>query len=298
MTALTFSVATPARNALFNLRRCVGSVRGQRPGSRVEHLIQVAQSADGTEAWLETQQGLSARVESDLGMYDAINRAWARSAGDVLSWLNADEQYLPGTLERVRGFLQQHPDVDVVSANSIVVDPDGLPIAARREVPFRTWYVKNSFLNTMSCTLFFRRRLLDLGWLRFDPAYRFAGDMDLMLGLAARGARFAHMDSYLSLFGLGTQNLSASRDRPAETVAVQQKFKAYRWEVLRNSVLVARRVERWIRGSYKLQALTYQFALDEAPHYLTVEVQGLGGRYSLESRSNSRCVLRREVDPA
>ena len=36
-----FSIATPARNALSNLRRCAGSVRGQQ-GAHWEHLVQDA----------------------------------------------------------------------------------------------------------------------------------------------------------------------------------------------------------------------------------------------------------------
>ena len=38
--------------------------------------------------------------------------------------------------------------------NYIVVAEDGSAIALRREIPFRAMYVKNGFLNAMSCTLF------------------------------------------------------------------------------------------------------------------------------------------------
>ena len=57
MSAPTFSVATPARNALSALRRNVGSVRGQT-GVLVEHLVQDAASSDGSPAWLAAQNAL------------------------------------------------------------------------------------------------------------------------------------------------------------------------------------------------------------------------------------------------
>lgn len=136
MNDVSFSIATPTRNSLDRLRRCVGSVRGQR-GVTLEHLVHDARSEDGTPAWLAAQAGLLGISEADGGMYDAINRAWARSTGKFLSWLNSDEQYLLGTLAKVEAFFDAHPDVDVVFGNYIVADAQGRPVALRREIPFR-----------------------------------------------------------------------------------------------------------------------------------------------------------------
>ena len=36
-------------------------------------------------------------VEKDQGMYDAVNRGLRRATGEMLAYLNCDEQYLPGT---------------------------------------------------------------------------------------------------------------------------------------------------------------------------------------------------------
>ena len=102
-----FSIATPTRNDLDKLKRCIGSVRGQT-SVRVEHLIQDAQSTDGTADWLAAEEGLDYRSEADHGMYDAINRAWGRARGQILAWLNSDEQYLPGALARVADFFYRH----------------------------------------------------------------------------------------------------------------------------------------------------------------------------------------------
>ena len=96
-SGVTFSIATPTRNALAKLRRCVGSVQGPF-GPSCEQLVQDACSTDGTPEWLFRQPDLKAVSEPDAGMYDAINRAWGRAQGQILSWLNSDEQYLPGTL--------------------------------------------------------------------------------------------------------------------------------------------------------------------------------------------------------
>jgi glycosyltransferase involved in cell wall biosynthesis len=63
-----FSIATPTRNALQLLQRCVGSVRGQR-GVAYEHLIQDAVSTDGTREWLREQTDVQSVSERDDGAF-------------------------------------------------------------------------------------------------------------------------------------------------------------------------------------------------------------------------------------
>ena len=41
----------------------------------------------------------------DAGQAAAIREGWERIGGDVLFWLNADDQLLPNTLSRVRAIL-------------------------------------------------------------------------------------------------------------------------------------------------------------------------------------------------
>lgn len=279
-----FSVATPTRNALAKLVRCVGSVRGQH-GVSVEHVIQDAASTDGTVAWLSRQSSLDARSEPDAGMYDAISRAWSRSRGEFLSWLNADEQYLPGALSRVQAFFDQHPEVDVVFGDYIVCGPDGRVIALRREIPFRHLYVANSFLYSATCTLFFRRRLYEAGSLAFDPALRYAADFDLMLRLAAQGACIAHLPGYLAVFGIDGTNLSGHARVPVEAEIVRQRHGALRSPLLRAVVLGMRRLERLARGGYLKQSRAFEFAQDEVPRYRRIEAMRVGGRYELGDAS-------------
>ena len=52
-----FSIATPTRNSLAVLKKCVGSIRNQKETS-YEHIIQDALSNDGTAAWLAKQNDL------------------------------------------------------------------------------------------------------------------------------------------------------------------------------------------------------------------------------------------------
>ena len=284
MTKVQFSIATPTRNSLGKLRRCVGSVRGQT-GVTLEHLVQDARSDDGSPAWLHAQAAQDPRLQpvsaADAGMYDAINRAWARSGGRLLSWLNADEQYLPGALQRVQVFFDSHPNVDVLFADYLVADAAGRAVALRREIPLRRFNVVNSFLNTQSCTMFFRRTLLERGALKLDSTYRYAADKELVLRLLDGGARFAHLPEVLAVFGVDGNNLSTHARMEQEAEAIRLAYGGFRWPPLRMLALGARRAERALRGGYRRIDFRYQYALDEVPHYADYQARALGGRYTL-----------------
>jgi glycosyltransferase involved in cell wall biosynthesis len=280
-TSPQFSIATPTRNALHLLQRCVGSVRGQK-GIAYEHLIQDAVSTDGTREWLREQTDVESVSERDDGMYDAINRAWARSRGSILSWLNSDEQYLPGTLDYVARAFKDHPAADVIWGDVIIVDAHGKPIALRREIPFRSVYVRNNFLYVLSCAVFFRRSLFDQGLLRFDAQYRFSGDMDLTLRLARSGTVMRHVPKYLSLFGNDGGNLSNdSAGVHKELELVRNAHGALKNHKLRSLILLGRRLERLAIGAYRKESITYLYATDASPRYVEVTAADVGGRYTI-----------------
>src|SRR5262245_24738716 len=108
-----FSIATPSFRSSSWLKLCIASVADQK-GVSFEHIVQDAGSDDGTLDWLPKDPRVQTFVEKDSGMYDAVNRAWRRSRGEFLSYLNCDEQYLPGALAAVAEFFQAHPEVDIV----------------------------------------------------------------------------------------------------------------------------------------------------------------------------------------
>lgn len=263
MTGTTFSVVTPVRKGMPQLRRCVGSIRAQSEVT-VEHVVQDACSTDGTPEWLAGQPGVDVVSERDDGMYDAINRGWRRSKGDVLSWLNADEQYLPGTLAAVADVFRSHPEVEIVFGDALIVDPTGALIAARREIPLRRAYVAGTFLYALSCATFFRRSLFDAGELVFNPERRIAGDAELVLSLLRSGHRSHHVARYLSLFTIDGRNLSLSRDARAECLEVRGRGAGRVPALLASS---ARRAEKVVRGCYARQPVSYVWAEDERPTY-------------------------------
>ncbi len=282
---MIFSIVTPSFNNLASLRRCMGSIRGQT-GVAVEHIIVDGGSTDGTVDWLAGWQPLgptALRWSSgpDQGMYDAIGKGWERAQGDVLSWLNCDEQYLPGTLARVKQAFAEDPRADVVFGDTIIVAPDGVPLASRREVPLRLNYLKNGFLYALSCATFFRRRLWTNGLMRLDNRYRYAADMELMLHLLSEKTRVRHIPFPLALFGVDGGNLSSTQASvmAQEVESIRQTHHALP-RPLRGLYRALRCLERLARGCCRTRTVSYDFAWDEEPHYRRIPPTRVGFRFS------------------
>ena len=114
---LKFSIITPSFRNSDWLKLCIASVADQQD-VELEHIVQDSCSDDGTQDWLPHDPRVKAFIEKDGGMYDAVNRGYRRATGDILAYLNCDEQYLPGALAAVREFFEANPEVEVALAGT------------------------------------------------------------------------------------------------------------------------------------------------------------------------------------
>jgi glycosyltransferase involved in cell wall biosynthesis len=216
------SVVTPSFNMLSYLRRCCASVADQR-GVNVEHIVMDGGSTDDTVDWLHCHPELISQAQPDNGMYDAVNKGFLRARGDIVSHLNCDEQYLPGTLEFVVAYFGKRPDVDVLFGNILTVRPDGRLIAYRKG--YRPWQpvILSSVLHVYTAAMFIRRRVIEEGQL-YDDTYKDIGDAELILRLLQKGYRIEHVPRYLSTFTITGNNRSAHvKTIPAEIARFREQ---------------------------------------------------------------------------
>lgn len=199
------SVVTPSFRQLDWLRLCVASVADQ--GGAVEHIVQDAGSEGVQQALADSPVRLF--VEQDEGMYDAINRGLGRAAGEICAYLNCDEQYLPHTLAKVAAFFEANPETDLLFGDFIVVDERGYPFSYRRVVQPTADHIRFAHLNTASCAMFFRRRLVENGH-RFDTTWKTIGDAVWVKSLLDKNVRMEVLHEPLAVFTFTGENLGAS----------------------------------------------------------------------------------------
>src|SRR5437867_10298678 len=149
---MLFSIITPSFRSSQWLRLCVASVADQQ-GVQIEHIVQDSCSDDGTADWLPNDSRVRAYIEKDQGMYDAVNRGFRRAKGELLAYLNCDEQYLPGALKAAHDFFAANPELDAALSDTVVTDSEGDYICHRYSLRPRQYQIWVRF-PVLSCALF------------------------------------------------------------------------------------------------------------------------------------------------
>jgi glycosyltransferase involved in cell wall biosynthesis len=249
------SIVTPSYRRSAWLKLCLASVADQ-PGE-IEHIVQDAGSDDGTLDWLPGDPRVKTFVEKDLGMYDGINRGLRRAGGDILAYLNCDEQYLPGALLAVTDFFAEHPAIDVLFGDVVMVDSGGNYLYHRKmqtPLKYHTW---TCHLSTLSCAMFFRRRVaFDYGGL-FNPSLRDVGDGEWIVRLLRRGAPMAVLGQFTSAFTCTGTNMSKGENARRE--ARELRHSAPLWaRGLKPLFVLQHRLRRLAGGMYSQQPFAYE----------------------------------------
>ncbi|MGA2852604.1 MAG: glycosyltransferase [Verrucomicrobiota bacterium] len=259
---MKFSIVTPSfRNSMW-LKLCVASVADQQ-GVELEHIVQDACSDDGTQDWLPRDPRVKAFIEKDGGMYDAVNRGFRRATGDILAYLNCDEQYLPGGLKAVSDFFQSHPQIEVALAGSIVTDGDGRYICHRHQMvphPQGVWYR----FPILTSGIFIRHRVIHERGVFFDTRWRDLGDFHWVLALIKNKVPMAVCDSFTSAFADtgGNMNLKPNAIREKKETAAMMPV----WvKVLKPAWILHHRLRRLAAGHFSLKPGSYSIYTPQNP---------------------------------
>ncbi len=251
----TISIVTPSFRSGKWLPLCIASVADQ--GVSHEHIVQDAGSDDGTLDWLAKDSRVTAVIEKDRGMYDAVNRGYRKSSADILAYLNCDEQYLPGALQAVLDYFKQHPETDILFGDCLVVDGDGKYICERRSVTpqlLHTWTASN--LAFLTAATFIRRRVLEKHQLWFNTEFRDAGDQDWALRIVQARLNTAVLPKFVSVFTETGVNMNLGANASRERKAFHAS--APTWMRLFAPLAVAHfRLRRWQAGHYDCNPHSY-----------------------------------------
>jgi glycosyltransferase involved in cell wall biosynthesis len=259
---MTFSIVTPSFRNSDWLKLCVASVADQQ-GVELEHIVQDACSDDGTQDWLPHDPRVKAFIEKDKGMYDAVNRGYQRASGDILAYLNCDEQYLPGALKIVHGFFEQNPRIEAVFGGAIVTDGRGNYICHRHALvphPCHIWYR----FSVLTSSIFIRRRVIHERGILFDTRWRDLGDFHWVRSLMQARVPMAVSNDFTSVFADTGENMNlkpnAIRERN-ETLAM-----APAWVRLLKPVWIGHhRLRRLATGHFSLKPTRYSIYTLQSP---------------------------------
>ena len=89
-----------------------------------EHIVVDGGSTDGTVEILKKYPHLKWVSEPDRGQSDAMNKAFTMSSGEVIAYLNADDEFAESAFSRVAGVFRENAGYQVVIGGLITVGVD------------------------------------------------------------------------------------------------------------------------------------------------------------------------------
>lgn len=193
MSAPLVTVLIPAYNAAETIARALDSALTQWYEPKEVVVVNDA-SQDDTAAIVERYADRNVRLinlEKNLGECGAMNAGIKAADGDYIAFLDADDEWCEGKLEKQLAILRQDPELIFITSDGDFVKDDGEKISTVYDgaIPVSgpdAWkmLLENNFV-AKPCVVAQRKALLECNG--FDQTLRLGGDQDMWIRLAAMG---------------------------------------------------------------------------------------------------------------
>lgn len=178
------TIVTPSFNQGRFLETTIRSVLNQEY-SNLEYIVIDGGSTDDS---LDIIRGYEDRLaawisEPDLGQSDAINKGFGLATGQILAWLNSDDEYRPGAISEAVDYLVGHPEIGLVYSKAYYIDEGGSIMAEYPAAPTDYRGLRRGKTTIPQQTMFFRSVLWQMVG-PLDPTFYYAMDYDLWVRIA------------------------------------------------------------------------------------------------------------------
>ncbi|WP_418791098.1 glycosyltransferase family 2 protein [Phosphitispora sp. TUW77] len=178
------SIITPSYNQGRFIEDTINSVLSQEYPN-FEYIVVDGGSTDDTLSILEKYSTRLRWIsESDKGQSDAINKGFKMAKGEIVAWLNSDDTYELGAIEKAVSYMTANPKVALVYGHAGIIDEYGKWVRQFEATePFNLWRLIHVWDYIMQPTTFFRKKALqEVGYLREDLNWCMDWDLWIRLG--------------------------------------------------------------------------------------------------------------------
>lgn len=193
---IKISVIIPSFNQGCFLEEALQSVLSQNYAN-TEILVMDGGSTDNSLNVIKRYETSLAYWQSkkDNGQSDAINQGIQKATGDIVTWLNSDDVFMPGTLYAVARYAEQYPTIQWFLGNVLWLDKEGYIIRVGKvERESRFWNQRHLFSNGGPSAFLRKSRLVEIGMLRED--FHYMMDTELWHRYISHGELFVRIPQY------------------------------------------------------------------------------------------------------
>lgn len=120
--------------------------------------------------------------EPDRGMYDAVNKGFQRSNGEIMAYLNSDDMYHRKSLFTMAQIFNDIPDVAWVQGAQTFYNDAGQTVRVLEPGQYSKYrYYSGDFSWIQQESTFWRRTLWEKAGGYINPEKKLAGDLDLWM---------------------------------------------------------------------------------------------------------------------
>lgn len=177
------TIVTPNFNGGVFLEETIQSVLSQKYPNLEYIIIDGGSTDNSVEIIKKYENKLTYWVsESDNGLYDAIQKGFDKSTGEIMAWINSDDLYHPKSFFSVAEIFLRFDEVNWLQGIHTTFDEKGRTVAVS---DIKRWskldYYLGNFKWIQQESVFWRRSLWEKSGSKLAIKMKYAGDLELWL---------------------------------------------------------------------------------------------------------------------
>lgn len=272
------SIVTPSFNDSAYLEETLQSVLEQGYPN-LEYIVIDGGSQDGSvDIIRKFERQLTYWVsERDNGMYDALQKGFERSTGEIMGWINSDDRHHRGSLFTLAEIFSEHKAVNWIQGVPNIIDESGrvLTVSPRPEVN-RFFFYSRQHLRSgkyiQQESTFWRRSLWQQAGGYISREYRYASDFDLWIRFF-KYDKLYNVPALLGAFRMtaanqASLNFKAEYEKESETILrslplTREEMKQFRnYESSKRKARILKKISSWFQPQQDSSVENFRFVFD------------------------------------